>query len=252
MKFEESFCTNKCKTFTIDEIAYIHNMNLKVFANEYKDYLVCPECHKANLSYNNATTPYFRAYPKAIHKEGCSLIQEEMTEKQAIKFIGDKKNNASIIRQMESILAILILDEPEPYPLPKPKCHLRITPNNTESKSNLLYNSTRFPRKRIDIAFRPEDYDCYKFFYGKVILQWEKDNTKGRYKMLLFHPKTKKMICKILVSNTVYSYIDNKYKFPYKYICNIVFLATFIENKEHAYQTTSLRFGHYLSLIKKL
>lgn len=249
MKFETAYHNAKHCSFRPDQIASIQIISMSDYVKDYKDYFVCPECYQAKLAFVNARTPHFRSYPESLHKEGCSIAQEEMD---AQTFNGELKNakETTIAREMDSILITLLSK--------------REKQNNTASKNNLKQVSShpskhkkpiskrkRPPRKRIDLPLNDEDFDCYKFFYGDVNLTWE-DSSDGTYKkILLFSPETKKLLCKIKVTNLVYFYIPEEYKQPKKFSCHIVFLAKIpYPLNDRSYYSCFLQLGQYIKLVK--
>ena len=241
MKFEEAFSTYDQITHPIDEISDLFIRDRKSYVEHFQSTFLCPECHIAPLSYNNAETPYFKSYPHASHADDCSLRQDEMSVAKAAELVADQSSNEVIQRQMQSTLSIL-LSSNTPTPCEKQKdAHVhRESPVNN---FHLHLVSTRFPRKRIDISFRPEDFNCYKLFYGHVFVKWEKDLAKNRFRILLYHVKKEHLVCRISVTDKVYHYVNEQYKFSDERECNVVFLASFPRDSGKAYQSTYLQFS---------
>ncbi len=82
--------------------------------------------------------------------------------------------------------------------------------------------------KRIDLPFHKEDYNCYKYFYGKAKIVWKYDAEKEKYRILLHHI----------------------YKEPTEYCCGIVFAAKLYVYQKHTFFTTSLRYSKHIVITK--
>lgn len=241
MKFEEAFSDFDHITYSIDEIEKMYKYDKVRYANNYHDHFLCPECHKAKLSYNDAETPYFKSYPHAKHAEDCSLRQSEMSAIKAEKLVNDESSREEIQRQMERVLAMLLSNTSSTRSIGGTSETGHSTSQTLSFPINSL--SKRFPKKRIDLAFRPEDFNCYKLYYGCVLVRWEQDKKNDKYRVLLYHAKQKHLVCRISVTNAVYQYIDMKFKFSGTRECNVVFLAIFTRDTGKNYQSTYLRFG---------
>ena len=253
MKFEEAFCSEMSKLITVDEAAKIFRAEPAYFANKIKGNLLCPECRKPKLSFNNASTPYFSTYPLDQHDVECPLRQEEMTQEETKAFIKNSHNIEAIQRQAESLLAMLLSSSTgrESATLKEHKLGTALASIVNENRSKTV---TRIPRKRIDTTFSEDDYDCYKLFYGTVHVQWEdeRSETKVQHKLLLRSISNGRLLCKLNLTEKVYRYIDRRYKSPTEFNCKIVFLATFSHNKVgKSYHTTTLNYGQWLCLEKE-
>lgn len=104
----------------------------------------------------------------------------------------------------------------------------------------------QLPRKRIDTSFREEDYLCFKFFYGDVLAEWEKDEKYNMYRLLLRGVRDHRFICRINVSEKVFSHIPMDMKIKGAFNCKIVFLAAMEKYKN--YMKCSLRWSDYLHI----
>lgn len=248
MKFEEAFSTYDSCLHSIEEIANLYSSNPKKFKVNYNLSFVCPECHIAKLSFNNATTPYFKSYPHAIHADNCELKQNEMSWSVAEKF-SDNPDNATLIRrQMNSILNSLLKTNPLSSVALAPKDNTKMS----KCTKTIVATTTtkRLPRKRIDLPMNDEDYNRIKYFYGRVSLNWEKDEKNKRYKILLWHREKGKLLCKISVSYTLYGYIPTDFKYPKNYNCNIVFMGTIEKLEGKSYCQGHIRFADRLIVCK--
>lgn len=250
MKFEEAFSSYAQGFVTIDEIQNIYNSNPVEFTH-YIGSFFCPECRQAQLSYNNAAIPYFKAYPNAQHKIGCDLKQAELSKVAAFKFVCDPDNINLIQRQMQSLLNRFFGTSTSLPPREKEKSD---TPTNIAGRAEGKQAANkRLPQKRIDLPLGKEDFEYPKYFYGKARICWEKcERKEGTYKILLYHPETRKLLCRIAVSEKVYSHIVNetKYRAFDQCVCGIVILgeAKAILNKP--YFTMVLKSSRHIRLEK--
>lgn len=257
MKFEEAYCTKLNKLLTIDDVTFYYKYDKQFYIQEIKKYLICPECKQPNLEYNNAENPYFSTYPDTKHDINCSLKQKEMSPKQTAKFISNPDNNDIVLRQMDSILTMLMGNctskKSVAGDLNKPTNQIK---NGTKRNSPATMN--RIPRKRIDVAFSEEDFNCDKLFYGSVHLKWEKGKrtingkVEEYYKILLYGTKKNntKLLARLRITQKVYNFLPNNYKIPNEYNCKIVFLANFPIQRKKEYQTTSIKTSQMIILEK--
>lgn len=257
MKFKDAYCTTLNKLLTIEDVVYLYKNEKKHYKDLIEKNLLCPECKQPHLSYNNGSTPYFSVYPKAQHAEGCSLKQDEMSSKQTAEFINDSENEPLVLRQMESVL-VMLMGNNSPSVKKTKKTTSQGNSNEENIKKNANSTSKRIPRKRIDSKFETEDFDCDKIFYGSVHLKWEKDKKikdgkeQEYYKILLYGTKKynyKKLVCKLKISPLVYYHLPPEYKNQTEYDCNIVFIAKF-KNYFRTYQSTSIRKSQLITLEK--
>ena len=164
-----------------------------------------------------------------------------MSANKAKEFVEGKNNCEEIKRQMESAMAMLLS-------IGIHSLSTKTAPKSIHSTSEIAISSVnsasnRLPRKRIDIAFRPEDFNRYKLFYGYVSVKWERDERRNKYRILLYHIKKEHMVCRISITEAVYKHINRKYKFDDQRKCNVVFLAIFTVDSGKNYQSTYLRLG---------
>lgn len=248
LKFEEAFCSQNHRYYSVDEITAIYLKEPDVFASLYRNNLFCPGCQKAKLSYNNASIPYLKSYPNAEHTDSCDLRQSEMSSDDAYAFSQDPASQEVIQRQMQSILQNLLAMSSTGGSI----AHQKICNGKSGSKTAALNTVTRkrLARKRIDMPMREEDYDCVKCFYGPVIFRWEKDAQTGKMKILLRHQITKRFLGKLKVSKDVYDHIADNIKGTKEFRCNIVFVAIAEKRSDGRYFTATLRHSTHLLLSK--
>lgn len=250
MKFKDAYCTKLNTLFFIDEITRYYRTDKQFYKDNIEKNLICPECKQAQLAYNNAATPYLSAYPKSEHAEWCSLKQDELDPIQTDTFIRNPKNKEQISRQLESVLTMMLDTVPHASTKAIPK-KSKISSSSSELVTPTKQLRKRIARKRIDLPFTEEDFNCYKLFYGSVRLQWEKEDDMEDYKILLRRQNTsdKRLLCRLWISPKVYYYLPIEFKFPKEFNCNIVFLAK-IKNKGKTYKDARIKISQYLSLTK--
>lgn len=247
MKFEDAFCDRVNRVISIQQAKSKFEKNAEEFAEDFKNNLWCPECRKAQLSFKNASTPYFSTYPNAHHADDCSLKQGELTSGETKQFLEDNKNKSKIVRQVQSLLQVLLQEQPVgSAPKSKRKSHSTVAPQKLEKDLN--GQGKRIPRKRIDTPFCDEDFGCYKLFYGNVNLTWEKDKNAG-YNILLRSMGGKKFLCRIRVTDKVFPHIPNDFYSTKAFDCKIVFLAE-IRKAEKGYGKAYLEWSEYLTLVR--
>lgn len=248
MKFEEAYSSFDKKLHTIQFITELYKMKPKEYTECYKGTFVCPECKKAALSFNNSITPHFKSFPHSFHEKNCTLKQTEMSAKKTAAYVKDQQNNVAIQRQMDNILKSLLSSQSTNL---KENSIKESSMNNTEITilRTQYTNHQRIPRKRIDLPICREDCGCYKYFYGPVNLSWEQQKN-GNYRIILKQINTYQFLCRINITSKVYEHIQNEYKIPNSYNCNIVFLSQMqkVENKN--YCETVLEWGQNIIVDK--
>lgn len=252
MKFEEAYWTKESKLLSIDEITQYFKKDKNFFSSDIKECLLCPECKKPNLAYNNAATPYLSVYPNREHELGCSLKQDEMTSKEVNRFVDNPKNNEMIIRQMEKV-ALTMFDSSTKSGKTSSKSTFIPKVSSSIAKPSLSI-SKRLPRKRIDLKFDEEDFGCFKIFYGTVFIKWEifyktRNGVNEKWQKILMYNKNNKMVCKLEISPRVYKHIPDSYKKIDNANCNIVFLAKF-KNTGKTYREHHLINSDFLIMEK--
>lgn len=250
MKFKDAYCTKLNRLLSIDEIIHYYRFDKQFYKDNIEKNLICPECKQPSLSYHNDSPPYLSVYPGAKHLDNCTLKQDEMTPVQTESFVANPKNREQISRQLESVLTMMLDAVPNTYKnVTSKKAKISSIPSEVYIPSK--QPKKRIARKRIDLKFTNEDFDCYKFFYGSVRLKWEEEKDTKDYKILLRRQdkSDKRLLCKLKISSKVYSYLPYEFKTPREFNCNIVFLAKFAD-KGRSYQDTWIKTSQYISLTK--
>ncbi len=244
MKFEEAYLQTENCVMSTTEVALMYQSSPEKFS-QHKNSFYCPECRKAPLSFTNAATPYFKTYPKAAHLEWCSLKQAEMTPIETQSYLSKKENKDNLVRQLEGILfSMFKIKGGKTAPVThSPKHDIE---GETKSTS-IAFGKKRFPRKRIDTLIGEQDIGCYKFFYGEIKLKWERVASKQFWKLIIGNSSTNKFICRVKITNSVYDYINDDYKFSGVRLCKIAFLAR-LKQDESGYLQSTLEWSDYLRI----
>lgn len=237
MKFQEARCLIDEKLYTPMDMEYIKSNDLKKFT-EIKADLFCPECGIAQLYYT-AETPnisgHFSSYPKSLHVEGCSLTQDEYSARSAIKFVNDKTNEEKILKQMDNILEKLLVS-------PKVEKTVNKTVQENDSTTQFLSNTNlknsqtkRLKQKRIDYRLDEDDFDCFKVFYGKVIIKNSDCQTTDKKRIELFNHKNKDKLLTIYLNKNIQKYIDKNILEYNNIVVNVAVVASLVKPKQEPY-----------------
>jgi len=245
MKFEEAYLQAENRVMSTTEVALMYQ-NFPERFSQNKNSFYCPECRTAPLSFTNSATPYFKTYPKAAHLEWCSLKQAEMSPTETQSYLSKKENKDNLVRQLESILFSMFKIKNSK---PSSTTHSLKYDNEGENQStSITFGKKRFPRKRIDTIIGEQDIGCYKFFYGEIKLKWERVADKQFWKLIISNSSTNRFICRIKITNSVYDYINDDYKFLGTRLCKIAFLAKFKRENESGYLQSPLEWSDYLRI----
>lgn len=251
MKFEYVFCSRLGENVYLGDVSEWYNFNTTAFLENY-NYLFCPECRQAKITYNNAKTPYFSTHKNCVHKENCYYIQDALTGKATKNFVDDTANDENIKNQMKKALIDFMKE---------PSHKNKVLQNNKENESEKQNNvgsknskaSKALHRKSLNKKFDDDDYDCFKIFYGKFNIEWEykNENCKTFYNLLLRDLNTNRLMYKIKVTLPVYEHLPKEYKAENQFIGYIVITVSFSnESKSRNYKFSTL-FRSNLLLIEK-
>lgn len=248
-KFEEAYCSKTNRIVNIETVTDAFKSD-EIYIKNYKDSLLCPECRKARLSFVNAEKAYFRTSQNAQHAENCSRKQLAMSSREVAKWLRDPEGIQSAIRQMESILVTLLDEASAILRIPKDVGN-NMTRGVQRIPQKVGIRTKPFPRKRIDIEFSEDDFDTTKLFYGIIRFKWEKEENKAGYKALLYHPIKKYLLCKLYVSENVYTHlpIELKQNFGNDFKCAVAFFAEFHRDGKSKYLATFLRHSQHFKYI---
>ena len=249
MKFETAYSTFDDREHSIEDIQNIVRNDPRTFAGQYKASFLCPECHSARLKYVNDAPPYFSSYPRTVHSDDCHLKQEEFSPKSAENFVINKDNTKILERQMQSLLHSLFKPKEKITSIGFSHSH---NPSATPPVIHAPHSSgsKRMGMKRIDLPFHKEDYNCYKYFYGKAKVVWKYDTEKEKYRILLHPISSNKLLGHIVITPPVYQHLLAEYKEPTEYCCGIVFAAKLYVYQKHTFFTTSLRYSKHIVITK--
>lgn len=225
----------------IYEVTKIFKEDLKRFSG-YKRTFFCPECKTAPLVYVDGATPYFRTWSQVKHAPDCPLQQDVMSAKQVDAYMREPENRDKIVRELRKLFLLLFDDDKEKRSEETPFSKFSFG-EKRKNRKEVEKSYKRLPQKRIDVTLHDSDFMCYKMFYGNVNLLWEKYS--GGYKLVLRSMSSHSFICRIYITNIVYSYIDGKLKDSNSYGGRIVFFAKLGKDK-CGYNMTRLESSEFL------
>lgn len=226
--------------------------NKKAFDKDIRKNLLCPQCRIAKLVFVNGVGQYLRTHPNAVHAGNCDLEQEVISSKNADDYVKSGKNMASITRQIEAVQRLLREDLSQRVPPFERKQNAELNSQRIEKDVlNKKNRSLRLGRKRIDHDLQDEDYGVYKIFYGKVVLQWEALEDE-RKRILLRDMKTNKFLCRISVTQAVFSHIPPEWVSQTPVIVDIAFMGKMEKGNSARWPHLRLEHSEYLSVYRQI
>lgn len=155
----------------------------------YKDYIYCPECKEAKLSFTHQTSvnrAYLSKLPSSSHNKDCSYNYEYATNEQVLKYI-TSLSGEKLKDKLESVLnKMLYSDKKENRNLnteKKENPFIITEKNNIDNKRT--YKSIR--KKSLNSQISKEDEGKIFLFYGRVKLEVKK--VKEEYYNLILKTK---------------------------------------------------------------
>lgn len=231
MKYEEMYCAKAGRTFTISEIAYIFNNDPERFACDFEGEMYCPDCRKVPMSYVNAQRPHFRGFPNVDHEEGCIYTKEEMTPEEVRNLLTKSAGETEIVHQIDR-LVVQFLRNSAGKMAPEDKKRPASTGKDSDTPAKKRWQmKTVIPRKQINAPFCDEDYGVAKLFYGRVHIKWEETQVSNKMKLLIQQINTRKLICRLFLTASVYRHLPYNYKSEPEYDAFAVFMTT-LEKKD--------------------
>lgn len=224
MKYEDAYCELENDNFSIDEVTAIFCENPSRFAKRFEGHMLCPGCHKVMLSFVNAQSPHFRGYANMDHDPGCDFQKGEMPEAEVIALASSHARRSEIENQMNRLLIQLIgksegVETSTSIKLPA------ISPEHPSVKRRRQTN-TIIPRKQLNAPFSDDDYGKMKLFYGKVHIEWEKVRNENKWKLLVRAIATRRLICRLFLTQIVFQYLPGEYFQESEYDAHIIFFAS--------------------------
>lgn len=209
MKFDSAYYNgNFQRDYTLTELENLKENNWQDFEN-IRNHLYCPECRRAGIK-AVCDNPFYLSSKPVIknnlpHTSKCSHRYEAVTSLQYNKYSENLPNATTINRRLKNLIRNAFFNEQ----INHTDFLLSVSKNNKneiEEYDKQRPNASRsIPRKMITERFYDEDYNCYKMFYGEVLLDWKNDY-KDKAEVVLLK-LDKKYICSLTMS---VSYIKNK------------------------------------------
>lgn len=226
MKYEEVYCKGENRTFTLNEVAYIHNNEPERYARSLDGQMFCPDCHKVPMTFVNSKRSHFRGFPNVDHEEGCIYTKEEMTQEEVRELLTKPAGENEIVHQIDRLVIQFLRNSAGDVAtddINRPT----ISGNDPDAPTKKRWKTkTVMPRKQINAPFYDEDYGVAKLFYGRVHIKWEVTQSGDRMKLLIQHIKTRKLICRLFLTAGVYKHLPYKYKSEPECDVFVVFMTT--------------------------
>ncbi len=198
-KIEEAMIKPLNKKVTLNDLIEL-NLSDKDLFETISTELYCPECFQAKLIFaaGKKISPYLKTKQLEKHDENCQYIQNLMNDKEREKFVNNSKPK-DIFNDIEQLRKLL--DE----------SYSSKTISESLNKADRKYNYSnekRMPRKRIDLPLEEDDYDVFKYFYGKVNTKFVVLEKYGYSLLKIMSLDNKTTYLSIRISNNVYLYLD--------------------------------------------
>lgn len=226
MKYNEAYCRFFNEILTIDDVTLIYNTDKNQFAKQLDGQMFCPCCKAVRFAYVTPANihPFFRGYPNEEHAATCEFHKEEMTPEEVSLLQKSGAGKDQILQQMRRILIDHLKTCEQHEQRVNGNKGTKAMPSIAFPKSNRV-SSKLVPRKLLTAPFTPGDYDTEKIFYGRVLLSYEENESSNKGKLLIYHPHSKRMICKIILTANVKSHIPEPWKVLKKREIFIVFFS---------------------------
>lgn len=227
---------------------YVNDKEL--YINKYYGKIYCPECYKAKLNLIHIKDNKFclRAFPYQKHTNFCSKQIPLINNSIFKEYCESANSGEQINKRLHQLINIALKKDKidfNPYVIKiidKKCCDDEISSKNITHHTGLK----SIPTKSLTTLFDEDDYNTWKFFYGKVDIEWHKTNYY--YNLMCYHTKKKYLICRISISNKIYEYyLPDKYKEDKKN--TFLAFAGKINHDEYSgkfYNNVFLRFSNYL------
>lgn len=226
MRIDEAFCLADKKMYTAEEfkekIATLRGVNREA----YLKFLVCPYCKVPSCEFvkPRSSAYYFELNDEQQHRAGCVYDLDEYQQDRIKADLQMRKT--TYLEQALNMVYNLYLTFPNSIP-----------------RDEKVLAFRRVPQKRIDTILYREDYGKYKIFYGTVLV--ESHFTEAEKHYLLKSKKDNSVICKIAVTDTVFTFLPTEYKTlsptEPRFICFLGYLKKdFPDHINEQYYTTNL------------
>ncbi|MBQ3702530.1 MAG: hypothetical protein II885_07220 [Oscillospiraceae bacterium] len=250
LKFEEAFLCTEDRNVTISELSQMFDENKKAFDKDIRNNLLCPQCRIAKLVFVNGIGKHLRTHQNAVHADNCDLEQEVISSRYTDEYVKSGKNMTSIIRQIEAVQRLLREDfsqrGPDSERIQKTELNRHCYRKDIASKR---IRSLRLGRKRLDHDLQDEDYGVYKIFYGKVVFQWEALEDE-RKRILLRDIKTNKFLCRISVTQSVFSHVPPEWVSLAPVMVDIAVMGKMEKGNNARWSHLRLEHSDYLSVYR--
>lgn len=249
MKYDDAFCETDKGIYTPESVAYIFNNDSERYAKNFDRKLFCPDCRKVPLSFVNGSRPFFRGYPNVDHAEDCLYKKDEMDSIEVRKLHDSPAGESEIVHQIDRLVIQFLRDNVGELDLDSRINRRRMNNTGLDIPKTKWQCDKFIPRKQLGRPFTDEDYGVEKLFYGRVHIKWEEVKDDTRRKILIQGINTKRLICKLYVSEKVYMHLPSKSKNDRECDAFVVFLATLTRaNSKSTWSRGNLVRSTYLSV----
>lgn len=247
---------------TAEQLAYIQNNYVGIYEKDYRNYLYCPECHKAKLFFRNGTekAPHFYESSTSFHDKGCSKNYKAVSQATLKSIYINNPKDIEMPNILNKVIALFYrgsVSSVSPFIIP-PKS--KISSTSTKSTTKTTTKKSAIPHKLVThLSFN--DLSEFKIFYGDVYIKWEKKwnkkNNKPFWNLRLYKEydedikKFRHLCCSLSISEAVYNYIKthNIYYLDNQH-CYIAFFSKIEQTYRngHYYNNSALKHSDFLDI----
>lgn len=194
-KFEEFFYQLDNRIHSFEEVDEVYN-SVDSSLSDYMDYMLCPECKKAQLTYRHGSDGrkgFLAKIPSASHEEWCTYNYDEAKKEVVEKYI-KSLSPEQVTGRLETAINLLIREQNNSTVVVEAdKENLKKTFLIPQNNSKSTYKS--IPRKKLNAWFERSELEGKAIlFYGKVKLKVKTMVSKNNweYHMLDIYTKRRK------------------------------------------------------------
>jgi hypothetical protein len=189
MKFDSAYYNGDFpKEYRLTELENLKENHWQDFEN-IRHHLYCPVCREAGVEAVCSETFHLRSKSadqnNSPHTLVCPHRYETVTSSQYTKYSENPQNAETIHRRLENLIRNAFFNEQ----LEHKDFLLSVSEDNNRKVQEYdehRPNATRsIPRKMITERLYDEDYNCYKMFYGEILLEWQPDYGENGAKVAL-------------------------------------------------------------------
>lgn len=151
--------------------------------SEYSNYMMCPECHKAQLTYKhgrNGRPGYLAKKSNFEHEDGCTYAYKEASKKQVEKYVSNLTEQ-QIKSKLETAINLLIrnMNQTEIDSKKNSERYINTFVIRADNAKKAEYKT--IPRKSLNAWLDKELVENTYIFYGKVRLKTKNIISKSNF-----------------------------------------------------------------------